>query len=79
MLEELSKPKMSYIPARAKQFKSVAIYRRVNTMHKTQEDRLENQIARLKHYVAGNPNWNSLAFIQIKIRVAIPIVRDSRT
>ena len=57
MPEELPKPKMSYIPARAKQFKSVAIYCRVSTMHKAQEDSLENQIAGLKHYVAGNPNW----------------------
>jgi site-specific DNA recombinase len=57
MPEELPKPKMSYIPARVKQFKNVAIYCRVSTMHKAQEDSLENQIAGLKHYVADNPNW----------------------
>ena len=26
-------------------------------MHKSQEGSLENQIAGLKYYVAGNPNW----------------------
>ena len=50
-------PKITFIPAKKKRDKRVAIYCRVSTNHYSQEESLEAQMEGLKEVVKNNPEW----------------------
>lgn len=51
-------PKITFIPAKKKQNKKVAIYCRVSTNHFSQEESLEAQMKGLKQIVNNNSDWS---------------------
>lgn len=53
-----STPRITFIPAKKKPNKKVAIYCRVSTNHYSQEESLEAQIEGLKQIVKNNTDWS---------------------
>lgn len=51
-------PRITFIPAKKKPNKKVAIYCRVSTNHDSQEENLEAQMEGLKQIVKNNPDWS---------------------